>query len=122
MVAFSCIISHVGGIPYVHVSTVHANFNLMPGPPSTTVLVAPFLRPANGVGDTPPLPYYLYCLVGIAIMLFSVCYWAVWMLLLPWILGREIQWSKETLPDGTVLKLVRVIAYNSTVRIADRFA
>ena len=24
------------------------------------VLVAPFMRPANGVGDTPPLPYYLY--------------------------------------------------------------
>ena len=26
------------------------------------VLVAPFLKPANGVGDTPPLPYYLYVL------------------------------------------------------------
>lgn len=25
-----------------------------------TVLVAPFLHPANKVGDTPPLPYYLY--------------------------------------------------------------
>lgn len=24
------------------------------------VIVAPFLRPANKVGDTPPLPYYLY--------------------------------------------------------------
>ena len=24
------------------------------------VLIAPFLKPANGVGDTPPLPYYLY--------------------------------------------------------------
>ena len=23
------------------------------------VIVAPFLPPANGVGDTPPLPYYL---------------------------------------------------------------
>lgn len=23
------------------------------------VVVAPFLPPANGVGDTPPLPYYL---------------------------------------------------------------
>jgi hypothetical protein len=26
---------------------------------SPLVLVAPFLKPANGVGDTPPLPYYL---------------------------------------------------------------
>jgi hypothetical protein len=26
---------------------------------SSSVLVAPFLHPANGKGDTPPLPYYL---------------------------------------------------------------
>ena len=25
----------------------------------SSVIIAPFLRPANGVGDTPPLPYYL---------------------------------------------------------------
>jgi L-type amino acid transporter 9 len=24
------------------------------------VIIAPFLHPANKVGDTPPLPYYLY--------------------------------------------------------------
>jgi len=24
------------------------------------LLVVPFIRPSNGVGDTPPLPYYLY--------------------------------------------------------------
>ncbi|KAF7298690.1 Amino acid transporter [Mycena indigotica] len=38
------------------------------------LLVAPFLRPANKVGDTPPLPYYLYCLVGIAIMIVGLLY------------------------------------------------
>lgn len=27
---------------------------------SSKVLVVPFLRPSNKVGDTPPLPYYLY--------------------------------------------------------------
>ena len=26
----------------------------------------PFIRPPGGIGDTPPLPYYLYCLIGIA--------------------------------------------------------
>ena len=25
-----------------------------------TVMVFPFVPPSNGVGDTPPLPYYLY--------------------------------------------------------------
>ena len=34
--------------------------DLVPGP---AVLVAPFLKPANGVGDTPPLPYYLYAVL-----------------------------------------------------------
>ncbi|KAJ6504667.1 amino acid/polyamine transporter I [Mycena vitilis] len=46
------------------------------------LIVAPFLRPANKVGDTPPLPYYLYCLVGIAIMILGVLYWAVWRVVL----------------------------------------
>ena len=27
------------------------------------VIVAPFIKPANGVGDTPPLPYYLYAML-----------------------------------------------------------
>ena len=26
---------------------------------SLTVIVAPFLPPSNGVGDAPPLPYYM---------------------------------------------------------------
>jgi hypothetical protein len=46
------------------------------------VLVAPFIRPANKVGDTPPLPYYLYCLIGIAVIVFGILYWAIWQLLL----------------------------------------
>ena len=42
------------------------------------VLVAPFIRSANRVGDTPPLPYYLYYLVGIAVIVFGVIYWTIW--------------------------------------------
>ncbi|KAI0063742.1 amino acid transporter [Artomyces pyxidatus] len=66
------------------------------------LLVAPFLRPANGVGDTPPLPYYLYCLVGIGVVFFGVAYWAVWRLVLPWMFGYELVPKKEELGDGTV--------------------
>ncbi|KAI0063740.1 high affinity methionine permease [Artomyces pyxidatus] len=69
------------------------------------LLVTPFLRPANGVGDTPPLPYYLYCLVGIAIMFAGVGYWAAWRILLPRVFGYELVPRKERLADGTVVTL-----------------
>ncbi|KAF8955657.1 amino acid transporter [Flammula alnicola] len=69
------------------------------------LLVAPFLRPANKVGDTPPLPYYLYCLVGIAIMVVGVLYWAAWRIVLPKILGYELVPRKEVLEDGTVVNV-----------------
>ncbi|KAF8129236.1 amino acid transporter [Boletus edulis] len=68
-------------------------------------IVAPFLPPANGVGDTPPLPYYLYCLVGIGVMFFGVGYWAWWRVLLPKVFGYELVPRKETLEDGTVVIL-----------------
>ncbi|KAI9570779.1 amino acid transporter [Boletus coccyginus] len=71
------------------------------------LIVAPFLPPANGVGDTPPLPYYLYCLVGIGVMSVGVGYWAVWRVLLPKIFGYELVPHKETLDDGTVVTMVR---------------
>ncbi|OSD05039.1 amino acid transporter [Trametes coccinea BRFM310] len=68
------------------------------------LLVAPFLPPANGKGDTPPLPYYLYCLVGIAIMVAGVLYWAAWRIVPRWF-GYEYVPRKETLSDGTVVTL-----------------
>ncbi|KAG1853843.1 amino acid transporter [Suillus tomentosus] len=67
------------------------------------LLVAPFLRPPGGVGDTPPLPYYLYCLVGITIMFAGVLYWAVWRIILPKVFGYELVLRKEKLDDGTVV-------------------
>lgn len=97
-----------------------------------SVIVAPFLRPANKVGDTPPLPYYLYvaperqpntynlfinlltydnyryCLVGIAIMLVGVLYWAAWRVLLPKIFGYTLVPKKQVLEDGTVVNVVRI--------------
>ena len=69
------------------------------------VLVAPFIRPANRVGDTPPLPYYLYCLIGIAVM-FGVLYWTIWQLVLPYVFKFRLVPRKEVLEDGTVVTLV----------------
>ena len=71
------------------------------------MLIAPYLPPANGVGDTPPLPYYLYCLVGIAIMAVGVLYWAAWRIL-PGFFGYELVPRKERLEDGTTVTLVRL--------------
>ncbi len=70
------------------------------------VLVAPFIRPANRVGDTPPLPYYLYCLIGIAVIVFGVLYWVVWQLVLPYVFRVRLVPRKEVLEDGTVITLV----------------
>jgi H+/Cl- antiporter ClcA len=70
------------------------------------VLVAPFIRPANKVGDTPPLPYYLYCLIGIAVIVFGVLYWAIWRLALPYVFKFRLVPRKEVLEDGTVVTLV----------------
>ncbi|EIW54674.1 high affinity methionine permease [Trametes versicolor FP-101664 SS1] len=68
------------------------------------LLVAPFLHPANGKGDTPPLPYYLYCIVGIAITAAGVLYWAAWRIVPRWF-GVEYVPRKEVLADGTVVTL-----------------
>lgn len=68
------------------------------------LLVAPFIRPPGGIGDTPPLPYYLYCLVGIGIMVAGVLYWAAWRKL-PKLFGYTFVPRKERLEDGTVVTL-----------------
>ncbi|KAL4079793.1 amino acid transporter [Scleroderma citrinum] len=70
---------------------------------SVFLLVAPLLPPINGVGDTPPLPYYLYCVVGAGILLVGPVYWAGWRIVLPRIFGYTLVPRKETLKDGTVV-------------------
>jgi solute carrier family 7 (L-type amino acid transporter), member 9/15 len=70
------------------------------------LLVAPLIRPAKKVGDTPSLPYYLYCLIGIAVILFGVLYWAIWQLALPYVFKFRLVPRKEVLEDGTVVTLV----------------
>ena len=74
---------------------------------SVFLLIAPFLRPPGGVGDTPPLPYYLYCLVGVCIILSGGFVWAMWWVILPRLFGYELVKSKERLSDGTVTTLYK---------------
>ncbi|KAK7535397.1 high affinity methionine permease [Phyllosticta citribraziliensis] len=69
------------------------------------LLIAPFLRPPGGKGDT-SLPYWLYPIVGISILVLSVVYWAVWRKLLPWLGKYRLEPVHEKLTDGT-----RVIVY-----------
>ena len=55
---------------------------------------------------------FSYCLVGIAIMLFGVLYWAGWRIILPQVFGYELVPRKETLEDGTVVTLVRLLIFS----------
>ena len=74
-------------------------------------MVAPFLYPPGGVGDT-SLPYWLSSVVGILILIFAALYWVVWRMLLPAV-GR-FRWRPEhsRLHDGTA-----VVTYQKEKRI-----
>lgn len=69
------------------------------------LLVAPFLRPPGGKGDT-SLPYWLYPVVGIVILLGGVVYWAAWWKISPWYKQYTLVPKHERLSDGT-----RVVVY-----------
>ncbi|MCJ1370174.1 hypothetical protein MMC20_001386 [Loxospora ochrophaea] len=64
------------------------------------LLVAPFLRPPGGKGDT-SLPYWLYPVVGIVVYVVAVVYWFCWRIVLPKIGRFEYQEQKTALRDGT---------------------
>ncbi|EPE09823.1 high affinity methionine permease [Ophiostoma piceae UAMH 11346] len=66
------------------------------------LLVAPFLRPPGGKGDT-SLPYWLYPIIGIVVLIGGIVYWAVWRKLLPRLGGYTLAQGKEQLADGTVV-------------------
>lgn len=70
-------------------------------------LVAPFLRPPGGKGDTPPLPYWLYCVVGIGVLAASVVYWFVWWVAAPKVGGYTLEPHNEPLADGTIVVVYR---------------
>ncbi|KAK8245332.1 high affinity methionine permease [Phyllosticta capitalensis] len=74
------------------------------------LLIAPFLRPPGGKGDT-SLPYWLYPIVGIAVLCSAVVYWAVWRKVLPWLGRYSLEPVHEKLKDGT-----RVVVYRKVRR------
>ncbi|KAJ5901483.1 hypothetical protein N7495_002011 [Penicillium taxi] len=65
-------------------------------------LVAPFVRPPGGTGDT-SLPYWLSSVVGIAILLSGVVYWAIWQKVLPAIGKYHLVPEHDHLSDGTAV-------------------
>lgn len=67
------------------------------------LLVVPFLRPPGGIGDTPPLPYWLYPIVGISVFALGFLYWLVWWVLLPRFGNYTLEPTKAILKDGTVV-------------------
>ncbi|KUJ17477.1 amino acid transporter [Mollisia scopiformis] len=71
------------------------------------VLVAPFLRPPGGKGDTSQ-PYWAYPLVGLGVMFAGLVYYAVLMHILPRLGNYSLKHEKVVLADGTfVMKFAR---------------
>jgi len=66
------------------------------------LLVAPFIRPDGGKGDT-SLPYFLYPIVGIVVLLAAVFAWAVWWIAMPKIGGFQWKTKKVEIDHGTVV-------------------
>ena len=66
------------------------------------LMVAPFLRPPGGKGDT-SLPYYLASLIGLVVLAASVGFWAIWRVVLPFVGRYRLEPTRETLKDGTVV-------------------
>lgn len=66
------------------------------------LLVAPFIRPPGGKGDT-SLPYWLYPIIGIVILIGGVVYWVFWRVVIPKLGGFSWVETKEVLSDGAVV-------------------
>ncbi|CAK3910848.1 high affinity methionine permease [Lecanosticta acicola] len=66
------------------------------------LMIAPFLRPPGGVGDT-SLPYYLSSVVGLVILVAAAVYWVGWRKILPAIGGYGLRPEQEKLADGTAV-------------------
>ncbi|KAM3414583.1 High-affinity methionine permease [Cercospora zeina] len=69
-------------------------------------MIAPFLRPPGGKGDT-SLPYYLSSVVGLVVLVAGAGWWVVWRKILPAIGRYDLVPEREKLDDGTM-----VVVYN----------
>jgi hypothetical protein len=66
------------------------------------LMIAPFLRPPGGVGDT-SLPYWLSSVIGIVVLVAGALWWAVWCRLLPAVGKYGLVARHERLADGTAV-------------------
>jgi hypothetical protein len=66
------------------------------------LLTAPFLRPPGGKGDT-SLPYWLYPIVGITVLVVGGTWWLVWRVVWPKLGKFEWLETKASLRDGTMV-------------------
>ncbi|KAK4183339.1 putative high-affinity methionine permease [Podospora australis] len=96
-----------GGLIYLYLNRKAWNWN----PPISATLpvvvffflsniylvVAPFVPPSEGQNVYQELPYYLHCVVGIAIIVAGGLYWLVWAVILPKIFKYEL--VQETIVD-----------------------
>lgn len=65
-------------------------------------LIAPLIPPPGDKGDT-SLPYWLYPVVGVAVLLLGAFYWIMWRVVLPWIGRYTLEPVHEELQDGTTV-------------------
>nr|POE99551.1 high-affinity methionine permease [Quercus suber] len=72
------------------------------------LIVAPFLRPSDGTGDT-RLPYWLSSVMGLVVLLGGVLYWALWLKVLPALGKYSLVAQQEKLADGTNVVLYRKV-------------
>jgi amino acid transporter len=67
------------------------------------VLIAPWLRPPKGKGDTQRIPYWVFPLIGLFVLGGGVIYWALWKRAFPRLFKYRLEEEKHVLEDGTVV-------------------
>jgi len=65
------------------------------------LIIAPFVPPSAGQSVYEHLPYYLHCVVGMAIFVAGGIYWLVWAVLLPKWGGYELVRQETDMEDGS---------------------
>lgn len=66
------------------------------------VLIVPFLKPEKGKGDT-HMPYWLYPIVGICVLVLGLVNWALWSKISPKLFRYRLEEGESVLEDGTVV-------------------
>jgi amino acid transporter len=72
------------------------------------LMIAPFLRPPGGKGDT-SLPYWLSSAVGIIVLVGGAVWWLVWRKLLPYLGKYQLKPEQEKLQDGTTVVVYKKV-------------